>query len=364
MGLLANNPQLMQQAQTVSAPSIQARLAEEEASMRAQVAQQQQQMPQNSADFLAVCHRLGSYGFGMPSLAGNAAQAYAAAGGQSVAPGFVYQGLMAPAGAQYSLHGMQLTEVAQVYQIEREAAAKVQPAPQQLSLPLVQMPAGTPPVTQAIANAYNTFLPPGAPESMPQLAQAQTAPPAQAAPAEAPTAEKPKSKRGRPKNDSGPAPEPVAAVTQGSPPSSPPAPATQAAPAAAPTTPPAGLDSGLALQIRADDAACVLVNARFAGKATRSLASYVDYVNSELAKRYCVTADGKPCPQDVRCAPKDSVLAFGAWKGAVREVVKADPPPADLYHLDTFMDELNEVVADALRVVAEQRGWMYVRSVR
>jgi hypothetical protein len=30
----------------------------------------------------------------------------------------------------------------------------------------------------------------------------------------------------------------------------------------------------------------------------------------------------------------------------------------------TFMDELNEVVADALRVVAEQRGWLYVRAVR
>jgi hypothetical protein len=31
---------------------------------------------------------------------------------------------------------------------------------------------------------------------------------------------------------------------------------------------------------------------------------------------------------------------------------------------DTFTDELSEVVADALRVVAEQRGWLYVRGVR
>lgn len=364
MGLIATTqPQLMQQATS------QQQLAAEEQAMRAQVAQQQQQMPQqqfNAAEFLTVCHRLGSYGFGMPSLAGNAAQAYAAAGGQSVAPGFVYQGLIAPPGAQYSLHGMTLTEVTQVYQIEREAAAKVNPQPAP-SFPPVQMPAGTPPVTQAIANAYNqtvanqalpaqpmqmqqvSFLPPGAPESMPQLAMQQSAPPQQTAD---PT-EEPK-KAGRPKKQKSQdaAPEPTAAVMQGPPPSSP-APAPQVAPAAESAIPQEKVGGGF-----------VLINARFSDVDTKSLASYVDYVNAELSKRYCVTADGKPCPQDVRCAPKDSPLAFGGWKGAVREVVKADPPPAGLYHLDTFLDELNEAVADALRIVANQRGWFYVRGVR
>lgn len=385
VGLIAQNqPQLMQAATT------QASLAQEEAQMRAQVAQQQQQMSFNPADYLAVCQRLGSYGFGMPSLAGNAAQAYASAGGQMVAPGFVYQGQMAPPGAQASLHGMTLTEVQQVYQIEREAAAKAGVQPATPSFPSTPAPTQTvavqhrnasdntiyptPSLTQQIAQAYAqatapvpSFLPPGAPESMPQLAQAQPAPEAPPAPA----------KRGRPKkNDQGTAPETAAALTATQTAAAPPSSstpaagvATQVAPAAEPAFPPALLASAsrmLGLDAPATNAppCVVLINARAVSLSTKSLAPYVDYINAELAKRYCVTADGKPCPQDVRCAPKDSVLAFGAWKGAVREVVKADPPPAGDYHLDIGLDELNEVVADALRVVAETKGWLYVRGVR
>lgn len=384
MGLIAaTQPQLMQQQ--ASAPPMQAQLAAEEQAMRAQAAQQQAQMPQqlNLTEYLQVCQRLGSYGFGMPSLAGNAAMAYAAAGGQNVAPGFVYQGIMAPPGAQYSLHGVTVQEPMQIYQLEREAAARMQsPVAQQpyVAQPVqqqyapVQVTQAMPAVTQQIAQVYNqqiasapNFLSPGAPESMPQLAQAQAAPQApSAAPTEAP-AEK---KKGRPKKtaDSGTAPEATAAVaaTTAFPPPAPTAvvPAPQAPPVAAPTYP-AGLESGVAMQMRADAGVVILINARPASGSSRSLAGYVDYVNAELAKRYSVTADGKPGIQDVRCAPKDSPLAFGGWKGAVREVVKADPPQVDGdCHLDTFMDELNEAVADALRVVAEQRGWRYYRGVR
>ncbi len=386
MGLIANTqPQLMQQATT------QQGLASEEQAMRAQVAQQQAQMPVqlNLTEYLQVCQRLGSYGFGMPSLAGNAAQAYAAAGGQSVAPGFVYQGLMAPPGAQYSLHGVTAVEPAQVYQLEREAASRMTPAPQYAP---VATPPTMPAFTQQVAAAYNAgaqvaaavpnFLSPGAPESMPALAQQQAAPPTAEAPAE--------KKKGRPKKaaaDSGTAPEGTAAVAAPTPPSSPVSvPAPQAPPVTAPTYP-AGILSGAALQMEARgaptpagalmaqlDSACpveteagwgsVLINARFANKATKSLAGYVDYINGELAKRYSVLADGTPGIQDVRCVPKDSPLAFGGWKGAVREVVKADPPPQGDYHLDTHMCELNEAVADALRVVAERNGWLYVRGVR
>jgi hypothetical protein len=108
---------------------------------------------------------------------------------------------------------------------------------------------------------------------------------------------------------------------------------------------------------------CILINAR-ASFATTSLSSYVDYINAELSKRYCVSADGKPGVQDVRCAPKDSPLAFGGWKGAVREVVKTDPPLHGDYHLDLNRDELNEAVADALRVVAERLGWLYIRGIQ
>ncbi len=378
MGVIAaTQPQMMQQ------------LAQEEDRLRGQVAQQQAQMPValNYTELLQVCQRLGSYGFGMPSLAGNAAVAYAAAGGQNVAPGFVYQGIIAPPGAQYSLHGVTCNEVQQIYKLERDAAARAgvqQPAPSQF--PPVQMPASTPPLTQAIANAYNatvagaasavpSFLPPGAPESMPQLAQAQTAFTQQEATAQAPAtaqaattapAEEPK-KKGRPKKhatDSGTAPEATAAVAAPPPPpSSVGVPAPQVTPVAAPTFP-VGLESGVAMRVRNELTCSVLINARFNGRETKSLAGYVDYINAQLSKRYSVLADGTPGIQDVRCAPKDSPLAFGGWKGAVREVVKADPPQVGDYHLDTHMDELNEVVADALRVVAEQNGWLYVRSVR
>ncbi len=355
MGLIATTqPQLLNQANTHSPPPMQQQLAQEEAAMRAQVAQQQTQMPFNAVDFLNMCHRLGNYGVGFPALAGNAAQAYAVAGGQSVAPGFSFHGIPAPAGAPQSVHNLMLHEVANVYQLEKECAARFgQPAaPQQFLTP----PQAPPPQTAANTPPYNgvpNFLPPGAPESMPQLASPQAAPPVTA---EAPAAAGPK--RGRPKKSQDVAPEQIA-VTQGAPPSPS---ASQVTPAASsafvpppPAPPCAETEAGWG---------SVLVNARFASKATKSLASYVDYINAELSKRYSVLADGSPGIQDVRCVPKDSPLAFGGWKGAVREIVKADPPPQGDYHLDTFMDELNEVVADALRVVSEQCGWIYVRGTR
>ncbi len=382
MGLLANNPQMLQQPAQAQAPQpdMRATLAAEEAAMRAQAAQQQQQMPsaQPTMQQLAeICVRLGSYGYGFPSLAGNAAMVYAQMGGQNVAPGFVYQGVPAPAGAKRTLHSIQLTEVAHILQIEGELAAEARaaapPAPVQYTQYVPAAPAPTPPAnsalyTQKLEQAYappaaGGILPPGAPESMPQLAQAYV-PTAviDVRPTEtvrvdvasgAVTVEE--KKKGRPKKEKvlDAAPEETAAVAA-LPPPPPSAPAPQVPPVAT---------SSLCAETEAGWGS-VLINARFGVKPTKSLAGYVDYINSDLSKRYSVTSDGKPGIQDVRCVPKDSPLAFGGWKGAVREVVKADPPPQGDYHLDTFMDELNEVVADALRVVAEQKGWIYVRGVR
>lgn len=372
VGLLANNPQLMNPA-----PDMRAQLAEEEARMRAQVAQQQQQMPRpatNTAQLADVCTRLGSYGFGMPSLAGAAAQAYAQMGGQAVPPGFVYQGIASPPGAKRSLHSLQLTEVAHIFQLESELAeerAAAQPSVNQT--PTMQAPAPQPAAhaldRPASAPVYTGILPPGAPESSPMLATAQPKPETtEYALGSEPAATPAKKTRGRPKKDAlDPAPEVAvasAAQTAASPnpPSVPVTPmgeATQVTPAAESAMPTVGAPTMVG---PVSGFGTILINARFASRPTKSLAAYVDYINSELSKRYSVTSDGKPGIQDVRSAPKDSVLAFGAWKGAVREVVKADPPADGDYHLDTFMDELNEVVADALRVVAESRGWIYVRG--
>ena len=437
MGLISNNPQMMnapQAQQTQPQVDMRAQLEAEEARQRQALAQQQQQMPQqlNTAELVVVCQRPTGYGYGFPTLAGNAAQAFAVLNAQQIAPGSTYSGIPAPSGAKRSLHGVQLTEVAHIYQLEgelaKEAAASQPAAPMMQQAPLapqmqtaqyaqttqnpnVVTPPSAPqypglagaspafqqqqmeryavPVTKAMDAPGLSFLPPDAPQSMPQLAMqhvasAQTAPDPMQAP---PAAEAPK-KRGRPAKVQDITPGPIAASVPGAPlTSSPSAPATQVAPATTSpygqtlqTSPiPDGLMTKAAALAMAEELArkaparkapaaqvtapCVLVNAR-AAFPTKSLASYVDYINAELSKRYCVSADGKPSVQDVRCAPKDSPLAFGGWKGAVREVVKADPPPHGDYHLDTLLDELSEAVADALRVVAEQRGWLYVRGVR
>jgi hypothetical protein len=377
MGLLSNS-QILQPPQ----PDTRAALLAEEAQMRTQVAQQQAQMPQqlNTAELVAACMRLAAYGYGFPALAGNAAQAYALAGGQNVAPGFVFQGQMAPPGSRRSLHSISLTEVGHIYQLESELADERgnQPQPivapqQQVIAPVVSAPPVDPRGPAPFVPQQMSFLPPGAPESIPALAQAryQGDNIALAGLEENPPVAAPKEKktRGRPPKAQDAAPEAIAAVV--APP--PPAPAPQVPPVTVSPIPTGMMTKAGALQMATEMAQAavaaavnptlILINARSTGVTTRSLAGYVDHINAELSKRYCVTADGKPGVQDVRCAPKDSVLAFGGWRGAVREIVKADPPGDDTWHLDTYMDELNEVVADALRVVAEARGWLYVRGV-
>lgn len=367
MGLLANNPQILQQtapaAPAAPAPDMRAQLAAEEQAMRQQAIAQQQLTAASLSD---ACQRILAAGYGFPTLAGNAAQAYAQLGGQAVAPGFVYQGQMAMAGARRSLHAITLTEPQHLLQLAGELDAERASAPAAFLTPQVMPPPAPPPVQAPVAPPMPaaSFLPPGAPESMPQLAALPPKP--EEAPAAPAPVEEVKKTRGRPaKKAQDTAPEATAAVAAPAPQAAIPpigVPAPQAPPVTASTTPmQAAADTNQAL---GSGDAMVLINARSVGIATKSLAGYVDYINGELARRYSVTSDGKPGIQDVRCVPKDSPLAFGGWKGAVREVVKADPPPPGCYHFDTHMDELNEAVADALRVVADQRGWLYVRGVR
>lgn len=346
VGLLSQVTQVDQRAELLA----------EEQRLRAQQAQIQQ-VPPTLAELQS---RILAHGRGFPALGGNAAQAYAAFGGQSVAPGFVFAGKPAPPGTPKPLHNIQLTEVAHFSQLLAELdaeAAQTAPAPY---VPAAPTPTPAPVAPTPVAVIAN-ILPPEAPPSMPELAMARPTPPQPEAPP-APSAPK---KRGRPSKDvSAPAPEPVAERTP--PTQTAVAPVahnlsatTQVTPVQAPTSPEAPAMTGTLSGF-----GCVLVNARFANRPTISLAGYVDHINTTLSKFYCVTADGKPGIQDVRCAPKDSPLAFGAWKGAVREVVKAEPPSDGEYHIDTGVDELYEVVADALRVVAERKGWLFVRGVR
>lgn len=384
MGLLTTPPQgqPMPVAQNAQQPDMRQQIAAEEAAQRAAVAQQQQQMPQqiNLAELGATCARLSGYGYGFPTLADNAAAAFGAMHGQQVAQGATYPGTPAPSGARRSLHGVQLTEVAHIYQLEgelsREAAqaAPTPTAPQPQYVPAAPATAFVQPV---MANPALSFLPPDAPQSMPALAmqggpqQAQQNPMidtghvggpvqgtyAQIPPAEATATPAPKAKSpGRPKKNQDATTGAVAASAPASP-SPQPAPATQAAPVA---TSPSETNPAVTNPL----SCTILVNARSARNDTKSLNDYVDYINRTAAERYNVSADGRKGILDVRAAMKDTILAFGGWPGVLRELVKAEPPPAGMWHLDTNMDSVAEAVADALRIVADVRGWDYFRGMR
>jgi hypothetical protein len=404
VGLLTSNPQLMNQ-QAPQAPAQQpdqrAQLAAEEAQMRATLAQQQ--APQlNVAQAL---ERIEKYGRGLPALGGEAAQAYAQCKNYQLSVGAGYSGTG-------NMAGVQLMHSGQVFQLlgelDAEAARASQP-PQQPPQPqtivqqyVQQQPAAPQQAPQGYQPAPVAYLPPDAPQSQPQLAAQQPqgytlpqqtyAPAPGAQPGYGPTpsqqiqgapnpmhypdqapqpvvqqaapapAEETKTtrRRGRPTKDKDTAPEATAAAAAPTPsPSSVGTPVTQAPPATA-------SPSESASEIATHNQYLVLINARSLSTPTKSLAGYVDYINADLSKRYSVDSQGRPGLQDVRAVPKDSPLAFGGWKGAVREVVKKDPPPPGAYHLDTFMDDLNEAVADALRQIAEANptAWEYVRAVR
>lgn len=364
VGILANNPNLAPQLTAQPKPDMRQHLAAEENAMRAQ--QQQMQQAQNPVQAIAVAaQRIMSHGRGFPTVAGNASQPYSMTLGlqQPVAPGYVFQG-------QGQLAPINIIEPHQFAQLaqeldEQRAAQPTQVAVQQLAQqPMLQATAAPvqqpPPAAQPM-----TLLPPNAPQSMPQLASTQPAAPQVAVDSAAP-AEEPKKGRGRPKKDKDASPEGAAAAA---PPPTTAQPAAMPAPPAQVSATPTGLESSAAVAARtAGSDVMILINCRASNQsASKSLANYVDYINIELAKRYCVDQQGKPTLQDIRCAPKDSPLAFGGWKGAVREIVKSGAGLDGLsgaLHLDTFMDDLNEAVADALRVVADQRGWLYVRGVR
>lgn len=354
MGILSQ----VQAPQATQAPqqnNFMQQLAEEEAKQRAAQAQIQTQATQPTlADVWAGIMK---HGRGVPSLAGNAAVEVARAFGQSVVLGFTQQG-------SGQLGGLTLTEIAHVYQLAGELAGAQPTAPAPQAAP---------------QQAYNTMqvggaLPPDAPQSMPQLAQAHAPAAPQQAPAvgvpnnpipqqqDVPLTQPPaeaatKAKRGRPKkDDSTPTQEVVATQPQQTPtPSSLQSSAPQAAPASGPIY--------TETKAPAVDGA-VFVDCLPNGPFT-DLHAYVAGINAEIAKRYCVGQDGKPSVQDIRCAPKHvEILAFGNWKGLIRDVVINNPPPKGALFLDTRYSEIAEVVADALRDFCDARGVLYVRGVR
>jgi hypothetical protein len=74
----------------------------------------------------------------------------------------------------------------------------------------------------------------------------------------------------------------------------------------------------------------------------RPLDPYVDSLERALREKYVPAGD-------IRCAPDESPLAFGKWRGVLAAFARQSPPAAGTYYVDTRGREIVEVVVDALR---------------
>jgi hypothetical protein len=100
------------------------------------------------------------------------------------------------------------------------------------------------------------------------------------------------------------------------------------------------------------DGFTLFIDVRVEGCTVRSLDSYVAQLCKVLADEYKAI--------DVRCAPKDSPLAFGGWKGALAGLAAAQPPAPGVYVLnDVRESELKQVVVEALKPLAS----LFVRGI-
>ena len=330
-------------------PDIRQQLADEEQRLRAQQVQVQQMPSAAPMSLKVVWDRLQTHGRGMPALGGAAAQALAAACGIGL-------GVGAGLAGTGQLGTLMLLDPAHIYQLAAELEAQAQSNPAPMALPSAQEPVQivTPPQYAPAAPVPSVqsggLLPPDAPASNPAFASA--GPPPVAAPTmptTEPVAAAPK-KRGRPKSatsDTAPL-APVAPPLSGG---------TQAAP-----TPPAAVSPFIPTAAATSGDLEVYINCR-PSHPTVSLHPYIDRINAELSRRYCVGANGQPTIQDIRVAPKDSPLGYGAWEGVLHEIVRTSPPPNAAYHLDIGTSKLLETVADAMLVVCNAREALFVKGV-
>lgn len=367
----------LQFGQQPAAPAATAQqLADEEAKLRAQVAQQQV-MP-GFAEAVARLHAQGQ----MPKLAGAAAQMYAAAGGQSVPPGYEFPGV-----GMLANMPAPITDPQHVLQL----VGQVAPAPAPVTPPAAPWGITPPWSPQAVQH----ILPPDAPQSQPHLAakpvegfpmpaaptvtnttvtafpgmtttaapqmQTFTFPPAQQP--QGPTG-------GSPPVTAAPvSPPPSSAGATASPATSAPIPEAAAAPkkrGPKPKSPtPVVTDADVA-RAKADAIALGLSSESHGYKVfvdctpnidAESLHPYVDGIVAELVSRFCAP----PALPDLRCAPKDGPLGFGGWRGALRAIVLEKPPAAGTYYLNVAGDEIAAEVAAAMLTVCNKTGGLYVR---
>ncbi len=91
-----------------------------------------------------------------------------------------------------------------------------------------------------------------------------------------------------------------------------------------------------------DQGLVLIVDARVEGLDAMPLDAYIAKVCAVLSTEYKAA--------DLRCAPKDSPLAYGGWKGALAALVAAEPPAPGVYTLaDVRESEVRQVVVEALK---------------
>lgn len=329
-----------------------AQLQAEEERLRAQQ-QAMQQQPPIALDIKGVWQRIQQHSRGTPQISGTASDAIADASNIARAPGGF--------GGTGDLARVHISKAEHLYDLLNEleqAAAKNGANPnaaQIIPVQVVQAPPPPPPLPTPVTlntGAVMSLMPPDAPALNVATATVTAE--------NAPTAEPKKRGPGRPKKD-----EPsMANIVSASAPEQ-----TQATVASTPTPPAAPVAAGAdALSVGSMPTGQpakrmeVYINCLPMHRA-KPLNGYIDMINAELSKRYCVDENGQPTIQDIRCAPKSSVLAYGGWKGAVHEIVRKHPPADDVYSLITGGDELADVVADAMRAVCTSKNGLYARGL-
>ena len=100
------------------------------------------------------------------------------------------------------------------------------------------------------------------------------------------------------------------------------------------------------------DELAIFVNVMIEGADYQSLDSYLFKLADEMCQRYGAA--------DLRCAPDESPMAFGKWKGALAAAIRATLPPPGNYLINVGDSELHAVLAETLREHAD----IYVRGVR
>lgn len=100
------------------------------------------------------------------------------------------------------------------------------------------------------------------------------------------------------------------------------------------------------------DELAIFVNVMIEGADYQSLDSYLFKLADDMCQRYGAA--------DLRCAPDESPMAFGKWKGALAAAIRATLPPPGNYLINVGDSELHAVLAETLREHAD----IYVRGVR